>query len=269
MRLSRIVLLCCGAVIIALTTAPRLYSQQTIVNLPSADQTQAGHFFALHETQLRLWEPETFWTSTNFLTYGVSETFEVCLTTYNIDLAGTAPFKPYTALGFGYKMAQPLFATALRDAGMGYLEPKLTLGQMVTVSLDGLGTGLWSYGHLSFRLPTLQTRLAGGLSMGSRQIFGGESRQFISTDKISFIGSIEQPIWHDEHQEIGFAMEWFAGSHELADLVPGFVYHNHEHEFLVVLGYKISNSSLNEGTPIGTTIARKGNGIIFEIGKTF
>jgi hypothetical protein len=258
-----------GAVFYFLCVAPRLAAQQTIVNLPSADQTQAGHFFFLHETQARFWEPDTFWTSTNFFTYGVSETFEVCFTTYNIDLAGTAPFKPYTALGFGYKTAQPLFANALRDAGLEYLEPKLTLGQMVTISLDGLGAGLWSYGHLSFRLPVLRTRLAGGLSMGSRQVFGGESQQFISTDKISFIGSVEHPIWHDKHQEIGFAMEWFAGSHELADLVPGFVYHNHDHEFLIVLGYKISNSSLRAGRPLDETLVSKGNGIIFEIGKTF
>jgi hypothetical protein len=105
--------------------------------------------------------------------------------------------------------------------------------------------------------------------MGSRQVFGGEARQFISTEKISFIGSIEQPLWHDKHQEIGFAMEWFAGSHELADLVPGFVYHNHDIELLFVVGYKISNTSLNAGKALDATIVSRGNGIIIEIGKTF
>jgi len=251
-------------IVLALSAVP-VFAQQTIVNLPSADQTPAGHFFFLHESQARPWDPDTFWNATNFLTYGVTNTFELCLTTYNLEIAGNAPRKPYSAVGFGYKTAQPLFHDALEQAGLSELEPKATFGQMVTVSLDGLGSGLWSYGHLSFRLPVLHTRLAAGISMGSRQIFGGEARQFIATNKINFIGSIEHPIT----KEFGLVAEWFAGEHEMGDLVPGFIYHNKQHEFVIILGYKISNSSMAEGNPFGTTLLRRGNGIIFEIGKTF
>jgi hypothetical protein len=261
----RVLLLLCALVVAWCVNNKTIHAQQTIVNLPSADQTPAGHFFFLHESQVRTWSPETFWNATNFLTYGVTNSFELCFTTYNLEIAGDAPRKPYSAAGIGYKTAQPLFEDALARAGLTELEPKLTFGQMLTVSLDGLGAGLWSYAHLSFRLPVLRTRLAAGLNMGSRQVFGGVSRQFITTENLNFIASIEHPIT----KEFGIVAEWFAGVHEMGDLVPGLVYHNKELELVLILGYKISNESMGFGEGFGSTIGRRGNGIIFEIGKTF
>ena len=230
---------------VVLKSAP-LLAQQTIVNLPSADQTPKGHLFVLHETQFRTWDPEPYWRSTNFFTYGITDGFEACFTTYNIDLIGRN--KPYTALGFGYKFAHQFFRETEPD-----LEVKLTGGQMLTASLDGLGTGLWTYAHASMRLPVLHTRIAAGLSNGSRQVFGGVREGFITGEHINFIGSIEQPFTKD----FGFVMEWFAGDHEMADLIPGIIYHNKQYEVVIILGYKIGNTGAS------------GNGIIFEIGKTF
>lgn len=229
-----------------LATQP-LLAQQTIVNLPSADQTKKGHLFVLHETQVRPWEPEGYWRSTNFITYGITDWLELCTTFYNIDLLGKN--KPYTAIGFGYKMAHQLFEQQASE-----WEIKWTWGQMLTTSLDGLGTGLWTYTHFSTRLPHLHTRIAAGVSMGSRQVFGGQSEAFLSGEHINFIGSIEQPLTKD----FGLVVEWFSGNHEMADLVPGVIYHNKETELVFILGYKIGNYGG------GST-----NGIIFEIGKTF
>jgi hypothetical protein len=222
------------------------YGQQTIVNLPSADQTQQGHLFVLHETQARPWSPDGYWRSTNFITYGITNSFEACLTAYNLDFLGAN--KPYTALGFGYKFAHQFLREEEPD-----LEIKLTGGQMLTTSLDGLGTGLWSYAHASMRLPGLHTRIAAGLSNGSRQIFGGYSELFLSKEHINFIASIEHPIT----KEWGVVCEWFSGDHEMGDLVPGVIFHSKSLDLVLVLGYKIGNSG-------GSS-----NGIIFEIGKTF
>lgn len=225
----------------------RLSAQQTIVNLPSADQTAKGHFFVLHETQARPWSPDGYWRSTNFFTYGITDNIEACFTTYNIDLLGAN--KPFTALGFGYKFSHQFFKEEAPD-----LEVKLTGGQMITTSLDGLGTGLWSYSHLSMRLPVLHTRIAAGISKGSRQVFGGVQEGFVTGENVNFIASIEHPIT----KEWGIVMEWFSGLHEMGDLVPGVIYHNKSIEMVFILGYKIGN----DGTG-------KTNGIIFEIGKTF
>jgi hypothetical protein len=244
--MSKYVLMClCAACTLAFSLP--VFAQQTIINLPSADQTKPGHLFILHETQVRPWEPEGYWRSTNFITYGITDWLELCTTFYNIDLLGRN--KPYTAAGFGYKMAHQLFREQAED-----LEVKWTWGQMITTSFDGLGTGLWTYTHASMRLPVLHTRIAAGVSMGSRQVFGGVSESFISSEHINFIGSIEHPIT----KEFGFVMEWFAGNHEMGDLVPGVIYHDKKSEIVMILGYKIGN--------YGGGIT---NGIIFEIGKTF
>ena len=226
------------------------HAQQTIINVPSVEQTKEGRFFYLHESQVRAWDHNDYWLTTNFFTYGLTKRFEVALTTYNI---GT-PTKANQAIGLGWKTAQPLWENSLPQ-----WEIKLGAGQMMPINLRGKGVGLWSYGQASFRLPTVGTRLMGGISNGPDELFGKNTTHFI--------GSVEQPLT-GLGQAIGGGLgkiigetaivaEWFAGSHEFGDFVPGVNWHD-DNGWVVIFGYKFSN-----------TPGRQNDGIIIEIGKTF
>ncbi len=213
-------------------------AQQTIINLPSADQTPGGKFFYLHESQVRSWQPGSYWATTNFLTYGITDDIEACLTQYQFGY----PEQPYSAIGFGYKATKQFFAESLPD-----LELKLSFGQMFPISTTGLGIGVWTYGFASFRLPVLQTRLAVGVSQSPRQNFG------INT--VVMTASFEQPI--TDH--INILGEWFAGQfHENAYFIPGFNYHTKT--LVIIVGYKIANLP---GDP------KSQNGVVLEIGFFF
>lgn len=225
-------------------------AQQTIINVPSVEQTKAGRVFYLHESQVRDWDGNSFWLTTNFFTYGVTERFELALTTYNI---GT-PTKANQAIGLGWKTAQPLWAKSLPQ-----WEIKLGAGQMLPVNLRGKGVGLWSYGQASFRLPGARTRLMGGISNGPDELFGKNTTHVI--------GSVEQPLTGLGNRigggfgrfvsETAIVAEWFSGNHEFGDFVPGVNWHN-DAGWVVILGYKFSNIR-----------GRQGDGAIIEIGKAF
>lgn len=225
-------------------------AQQTIVNVPSADQTKDGRVFFLHESQVRDWGGNSYWLTTNFLTYGVTDRFELALTTYNI---GT-PAKANQAIGLGWKTSQPVLADSLPE-----WELKLGAGQMLPVNLRGSGVGLWSYGQASFRVPGLGLRLMGGVSNGPDELFGKNTTHFI--------GSFEQPL-KGLGEAIGGPVgrvvndmtllgEWFSGNHEFGDFVPGLNWHSKD-GWVVIVGYKFSNAP-----------GSSGDGVIFEIGKTF
>ena len=224
-------------------------AQQTIINVPSVDQTKQGRFFYLHESQVRDWGGNSFWQTTNFLTYGLTERFEVALTTYNI---GT-PRVANSAVALGWKTAQPILRKQLPQ-----WEPTLGAGQMYPLSIRGQGLGVWSYGQGAFRLPGTRTRLMGGVSHGPALLFGQRTTHFI--------GSYEQPLEAlgrrlggrvgDAVGHMSLIGEWWSGTHEFADFVPGINYHTKS--LVVIVGYKFSNKP---GT--GT------DGIILEIGRTF
>ncbi|MDX2130409.1 MAG: hypothetical protein SFU91_15340 [Chloroherpetonaceae bacterium] len=213
-----------------------LQAQQTIINLPSADQTPKGKWFFLHESQIRTTDP-TYWITTNFLTYGLTDEIELAATQYQF---GT-PRQPYTAIGFGYKGTKQFFETSLPE-----WELKLSFGQMFPISTTGRGVGIWTYGFGSFRLPYLKTRLALGMGYGPRQNFG------ISV--LHTTASFEQPLF----AHINFLGEWFSGSvHENAFFIPGLNYH--AGNLILILGYKISNlANFNAN-----------DGIVFEVGWFF
>jgi hypothetical protein len=225
-------------------------AQQTIINVPSIEQTKDGKFFYLHESQVRAWDGNSYWLTTNFFTYGVTDRFELALTTYNL---GT-PRKANQAVGLGWKTAQPLWEKSLPK-----WEIKLGAGQMLPLNLRGQGVGLWSYAQASFRLPATGTRLMGGISNAPRELFG--------KDTTHFIGSIEQPLtglgravggpFGAFLEDTAIVAEWFSGGHEFGDFVPGVNWHNKD-GWVVILGYKFSN-----------TPGSRGDGAIIEIGKTF
>ena len=239
-----------AALALSLAAAPAR-AQQTIINVPSVDQTPKGRVFFLHETQARDWSGESYWQTTHFLTYGLTKRFEAALTVYNVG----SPFKRYAAVGVGWKTAQPL---DFLPAGARRWEPVVGAGQMIPLSLRGRGAGLWSYAQGSVRLPGLGTRLMAGVSNGPPNLFGTHTTHLIS--------SYEQPLHALGHRiggPVGHAVEhmsllgeWWSGRHEFAEFVPGVNYHTKS--IVVILGYKLGNVP-------GT----RGDGVIFEIGRTF
>ncbi|MBU6166868.1 MAG: hypothetical protein KGQ52_12190 [Alphaproteobacteria bacterium] len=235
--------------LLAVLCAPAA-AQQTIINVPSIEQTKHGKFFFLHESQLRDWDGNRYWQTTNFFTYGVTDRFELALTTYNL---GT-PAKPNQAVAPGWKTAQPVLAKSLPK-----WELKLGAGQMLPFNLRDGRVGLWSYGQASARLPGLGTRLMGGISHGPANLFGRNTTHAIA--------SIEQPLTGLGRAvggpvgavlaDTALVAEWFSGTHEFGDFVPGVNWHN-KAGWVVILGYKFSNKP-----------GRRDDGMIIEIGKTF
>lgn len=223
-----------GAAALALAPAA-LRAQQTIINVPSIDQTPKGHVFALHESQVRAWGDGRYWLSTNFLTYGLTDRIELATTFYNLGSVAA----PNSAIGVGWKAMQPVLATRAP-----LWELKLGAGQMLQTNLRGKGVGVWNYAHGSARVPGLGLRLTTGISAGPRQLFGRNT--------VHFTGAYELPIT----KEIALLGEWWSGTHELADFVPGINYHTKA--LVVILGYKLSNAP-------GTAT----DGLIVEVGRTF
>jgi hypothetical protein len=214
-----------------------LFSQQTIINMPSVDQTERGRVFALHESQARNWDGASFWYTTNFVTYGVTDNFEAAVTVYN---AGS-PTAPNTVVGTGWKGRRALLPAQqwARTA-----EVHAFAGQMVLTSVRGKGVGLWNYAALSARAPLARTRFVAGVSNGSRQLFKKQTTHAIV--------SLEQPL----PAHLTFVTEWWSGTHDFADLVPGVTWHSGR--WIVVAAYKLSNVP-------GT----RTDGVILELGRKF
>jgi hypothetical protein len=227
--------------------ASSLRAQQTIINAPSVDQTPQGKWFALHESQIRSWDPGRYWQTTHFLTYGVTSRVEAAVTVYNVG----SPFKRYAAVGMGWKTAQPIPWLSQRAPGW---EPKIGAGQMLAIPLRGERVGVWSYAQASVRTPGSHTRVTGGISDGPVAMFGKSTTHFV--------GSVEQPLaaipgaaGHRLHNFTLLA-EWWSGQHEFGDLVAGGNWHRGHN--VVIVGYKWANLP-------GT----KADALVIEIGRTF
>lgn len=228
----------CAATCAALCMARVSSAQQTLINVPSVDQTPKGRFFALNESQIRAWGGDRYYQSTNFLTYGLTDRFELATTLYNVG----SPALPTTTLGVGWKTAHPV----LRGAAPA-LNLTVGAGQMLQSSLRGRGLGVWSYGQISNVMPTTKTRLMVGASRGPANLFGKNTLHFIS--------SIEQPI-DRLIPHTNLVAEWWSGTHEFGDLVPGLNFHSKS--LVVILGYKISNKR-----------GSSSDGVVLEFGRTF
>jgi hypothetical protein len=211
------------------------HAQQAIINLPSADLTPKGQYFVMNESFLRLRQPGASWKTTNFFTYGLSDTTELAVTTFDAGLPKTENL----TVALGFKSVIPLLKERFPARDF-----KLTGGYMLPVSLQGNGVGSYGYSHLSGRLPKLKTRLTAGINAGTRQIF--------DRNVVSFIGGIEHPIT----KELQAIVEYYSGTHSFAGTVLGLVYHNHKHDVVVVSGWRIPNNE-RSGRP----------GLVFEIGK--
>lgn len=212
------------------------FGQQTVFNVPSADVTPPGKLFLQHESQFRPCNPGRFWLGTHYAAYGVGHNTELDATLFNV----SSPASDNITLGVGVKTFFPILKKRFPKQ-----ELKLTVGQMIPVSLQGDGVGNWSYGHVSARLPKLNTRLTAGVSTGTRQIFGRNT--------VGFIGAYEQPLT----KRISLIGDWYSGTHANGYFIPG-------------MSVSVTDSvTLYAGYQIPNTKESGHSGFVIELAKFF
>lgn len=209
--------------IILFITCSETLAQQTIFNVPSADVTEKGHIFLQQEAQFNGWDkPSAFFNGTTYTAVGIGHNTEIDATLFNVG----APATQNITLGVGFKSAMPI--AGLKEK-FPEREFKLTVGSDMLFSLEGNGIGNWTYAHLSGRVPKLNTRLTGGVSYGTRQVFG--------TDTFAFIAGVEQPVT----KKFSIIGDWYSGNEHWAGyLITGFSYALPKNTTLYA-GYQIPN----------------------------
>ncbi len=210
------------------------FAQQTIFNVPSVEVTKKDKNFLQHESQFRTKDPQQFWNATNYFARGIGHDTEIDITQFNL---GT-PASNNVSLGVGAK-------NILSLGKKNPYQPKIILGFMAPISLQGNGVGHWIYGAGNISIPQSGTRLTAGISSGTKQIFG--------ESVTCFIGGFEQKITND----LSFISDWYSGDHTLGILATGFSYPLPQ-EFMFYGGYQIPNSK-NVGK----------NSFLIEISKIF
>lgn len=213
-------------VIIFCLSFTRVFAQQTIFNVPSADVTEKGHIFLQEEGQFRSWNPDAFFVSTSYSALGVGHNTELDATLFNVG----APATQSITLGVGFKSAIPI--PGLKEK-FPEREFKIILGDEVLIGLENNSVGNWAYAELSGKVPKLNTRLTGGISYGTRQVFG--------IDNVSFVAGVEQPIT----KKLALQADWFSGAEHFAGfLIVGFNYKLPKNTTLYA-GYQIPNTPQN------------------------
>lgn len=206
----------------------KVFAEQTVFNVPSADVTPKGRIFLQEEGQFNSWagEEDNFFVSTTYSALGVGHNTEAVATLYNVG----SPALENISLGVGFKSAIPI--PGLKEK-FPQREFKLILGSEVLIGLENNGVGNWSYVELSGRVPKINTRLTAGVDYGTRQIFG--------VNRGSFLAAIEQPIT----KKFALQADWFSGQEHFAGfLIVGFNYKLPKDTTLYA-GYQIPNSPQN------------------------
>ena len=205
-----------------------VFAQQTLFNVPSADVLKKGEVFLQHESQFS----GDFGLFTNYSSLGIGKYTELDLTLFGV---GTRSVRN-EVLGLGFKTALPLHEKS---------ETKLTIGNIIPISLRGHGVGGYTYSHLSTRLPKLKTRLTSGVLIGTTTLF--------RRDFVCYIAGLEQPVT----KRFSLVMDWHSGKHANGFLIPGFSYSLGRNTVLWA-GYQIANNRANGN-----------NGFVIELSKVF
>lgn len=201
-------------------------AQQTIFNVPSADVTEKGHVFVQEEGQFRGWNPDAFFLSTSYSALGIGHNTELDATLFNV----ASPASQNISLGVGFKSAIPIPGLSKKYPEREF---KLIIGDDVLIGLENNSVGNWAYAELSGRLPKINTRLTGGISYGTRQVFG--------VDNVSFVAGVEQPVT----KNLTLQADWFSGAEHFAGfLIAGFNYKLSK-DVTLYAGYQIPNSPQN------------------------
>lgn len=208
------------------------HAQSLILGIPNADVAHKGVLEITHESQVGISKPVS-WNSFNILTYGLNKRIELTANLINLDKS----VLPGATFAFGGKYVLPLDSSAQ--------EWKLTAGTNLGYAprIDYERWGVFSYSHLSMRLPRLRTRLTGGVSYGTPHFFGfryvplqGETRlQRESVPRFSLMAGIEQPLT----QHLSLVADWFSGNQAQGALIAGFQYDWGPQALL--MAYKVPN----------------------------
>jgi hypothetical protein len=217
---------------------PPARAQQTIFDVPSDGITPAGRLFLQNEGQFRPWTPGAFYVGTQYQALGIGHNTELDMTVLNM----TSPKAGPVTLGVGAKSAIPLFKEKLQKRQL-----KLVVGQLIPIALERFqgvgGVGNWSYASVSGRLPWLDTRLQGGVSTGTKQIFGRTN--------VCFIGGYEKPVT----KRLTLIGDWFSGRHSLGLFIPGFSF-AFPQNYTLYCGFLIPNFRENGRTGFVVEFAR-------------
>ena len=225
--------------IIFASIATPLSAMQTVFNVPSADVTPEKHLFLQQEGQFCNWDTGDFFSGTSYSAVGIGHNTEIDATLFNVG----APATQQMTIGAGFKSAIPI--PGLKEK-FPEREFKLTVGSNILFGLEGNGIGNWTYGHLSGRVPKLNTRISAGISYGTKQIFGHQST--------AFIAAVEQPVT----KKFSLLGDWYSGSEHWAGfLILGGSYALPKNT-TIYAGYQIPNSPRN-GFP----------GFVLELAKIF
>lgn len=205
---------------IAIFFASKTLAQQTIFNVPSADILAEDKIFVQHESQFRTKEPQDFINTTNYFAYGVAPNLELDATLFNF----SSPASKNVTLGLGFKTAYNF-----DFEGAKQYQAKIIFGDMAAFSLQNNGVGNWLYIEPSFLIYQTGTRLTGGITYGTKQIFGEEI--------ICFLGGFEQKIT----SKLNFIGDWYSGDHAMSIFANGFSY-QFPKDLSFYWGYQIPNS---------------------------
>jgi len=213
-----------------------LFSQQTIFNVPSADIVEKNKIFIQHESQFRTKNPDSFINTTNYLSYGVGKETELDATLFNL----SSPSSNNLSLAIGFKNSKKIGYKLFKN-----IDSTLIIGSMIPISLNDNGVGNWTYAENSLYLNKTKTRVTGGVSYGTKQIFGKEI--------ICFLGGFEQKI----NDRINIIGDWYSKNHNLGIAALGLSYAAPEN-LTFYGGLQFPNNK---------TIGRQS--VIFEIAKIF
>lgn len=223
-------------ILVFFLSTKNLFSQQTIFNVPSADIVEKNKIFIQHESQLRTKNPDSFINTTNYIAYGIGKETELDTTLFNL----SSPSSNNISLGIGFKNAKRIDYKLFKN-----IDNTLIIGSMIPISLNNNGVGNWTYVENSLYINNTKTRITGGVSYGTKQIFGKEI--------ICFLGGFEQKI-NDRLNIIG---DWYSKNHNLGIAALGLSYAAPDN-LTFYGGLQIPNNK---------TIGRQS--IIFEIAKIF
>jgi hypothetical protein len=191
-------------------------AQSLILGIPNAEIVEQGVMEITHESQIGVSQGAS-WNSFNILTYGLNKQTELTGNFINLD---ESPVDG-TTLALGAKQVRLLSSNAQ--------EWKCTYGTNIGFAprLGYRPWGIFSYNHLSMRLPVLKTRLTGGLSYGTSHFFGFK-KPMPGTDVprgagyylFSALAGIEHPI----NEKWTLIADWFSGNQAQGALIGGVQY---------------------------------------------
>jgi hypothetical protein len=207
-RTRRTAPLAVATLILSTALALPMLGQQTIFNVPSADVLDRGKFYAETDELFRPTAPR-FSSTTVRGVVGILPGVEG-----GVNFAGLVAPGPVVPTATLAVKIQPLriedFAVTAGGFGLFYLRG----------SRDGDPAGL-GYGMLTYRVPTLQTRVsAGGWYASAGYVHPADRPPGSSSG--GALASLEQPIRAVDG--LAVAADWWSGENSIGYLSPGLVY---------------------------------------------